>query len=469
MSQSTAIEYLEKMRERYGRMTGKAAKSRIIEEVMEMTGYERKYTIRLLNGKRAGPAGAKRRGRRSEYGPEVEVVLRRIWKASEYLCGKRLKAAIPVWLESYEKRYGELSAEVRGKVLRISAAQIDRLLAPSKAQQRRRRNGGTKPGSLLKSQIPVRTHYEKLDGPGWLEADTVAHGGDSTSGDFIWSLTFTDVYSGWTENRAVWNKGQAGVVDAVAEVEEALPFALRGFDCDNGSEFLNWHLKAYLEAEHGGPEGRRRRRSFPVRFTRSRPYRKNDNCHVEQKNYTHVRQLLGYDRLDDPALVGKLNALYTEEWMHLHNFFMPCMKLVEKERDGGRTRRKYDQAQTPYQRLLASGKLNAKDKRRLQRVYEALDPFALQQGLEKKLREILKTVANANAPEPGDEPADRFLEQPSPPAALAGALGSPLAAPTAQGSLRTERPGESGSPCQGQSSSQTKSAKRTTRSKNTKK
>lgn len=199
----------------------------------------------------------------------------------------------------------------------------------------------------------------------------------------------TDVYSGWTEMRAVWNKGQGGVLAALAELEAGLPFAIQGFDCDNGSEFLNYALMAYWAAEHGGPEGQKQRRPFKINFTRSRPYRKNDNAHVEQKNWTHVRQLLGYGRLDDPGLLEPINALYAREWMHLHNFFCPSFKLISKERVGSTYKKTYDLPQTPYQRLLASGQLNAKDRRHLERVYAKLDPFKLHQGIEKHLRKIL--------------------------------------------------------------------------------
>jgi hypothetical protein len=394
MSQLATREYIDKMRERYSRMTGKAAKSTLLDEVCHVCGFDRKYAIKVMAGQRRKPPSEHaRRGRGEEFGPEAVEVLRKIWAGCEYACGKRLRHALKRWLPHYEARHGQLSEEVRAQVLKISAAQIDRRLGPYRAAARRRANGGTKPGSLLRNQIPVRTHFEKLDGPGWLEADTVAHCGGSMSGDFIWSLTMTDVYSGWTECRAVWNKGQAGLVAAVADVEAGLPFDIAGFDCDNGSEFLNWHLKAYLEASHGGPEGNQKRRSRKINFTRSRPYRKNDNCHVEQKNWTHPRALLGYDRLDDPGLVAAINRLYAGPWMHLQNFFIPAMKLVEKTRIGGRYRRRYDDPQTPYERLLASGKLNAKRRRQLERIYQGLDPFTLKEQIETELKPIMRAVA----------------------------------------------------------------------------
>jgi hypothetical protein len=183
------------------------------------------------------------------------------------------------------------------------AAQIDRLLAARKTRVGHRGRCGTKPGGLLKTQIPIRTDNWDITRPGYLEADTVAHCGGSLEGDFVWSVTYCNIYSGWTANRAVWNKGSAGVVAATREVEAALPFDLLGFDTDNGSEFLNWHLLRYFQER---PKG--------VGFTRSRPYKKDDNGHVEQKNWTHVRQLLGYDRLGDPELVEPINALCRDYW-----------------------------------------------------------------------------------------------------------------------------------------------------------
>ena len=216
-----------------------------------------------------------------------------------------------------------------------------------------------------------------MKGPGWFEADTVAHCGNSLAGDFIWSLTFTDIWSGWTEMRAVWNRGAEGVVAGITEMEQELAFPVLGFDSDNGSEFLNHHLWRYF--------ARRRR---PVKFTRSRPYHKNDNAHVEQKQWTHVRQLLGYDRLEDRRLVEPINALYTGPWSQFHNFFCPSVKLKTKERIGAKYRRRYDKPQTPYQRLVASRRVAKEAKKTLREVYESLDPFELKERIEKGLKTI---------------------------------------------------------------------------------
>jgi len=211
-----------------------------------------------------------------------------------------------------------------------------------------------------------------------LEADSVAHCGTSLAGDFIWSLTYTDIFSGWTEGRAVWNKGAAGVLAATQDVEGALPFGLLGFDCDNGSEFLNHHLWGYLA-----------KRRSPVEFTRSRPYHKDDNAHVEQKNWMWPRQLLGYTRLEDIDLVVRICKVYKEVWGPLHNFFLPCLKLKKKWREGSHWRKRYELPRTAYDRLCRPGILDLKQRRQLRERYDSLDPFLLKDDLEKQLKQIL--------------------------------------------------------------------------------
>ena len=250
MSQKVREEMLPRFRQRYvGR--GRQGRTRMIDELCEQFGYSRKHAIKLLNA-RTGWGGdpSVRKGRPPAYGVEVVEVLWRIWKVSEQPCGKRLVAMLELWLPHYEAEHGRLSPKLRKQLRAISAAQADRLLAPRKAQCKHRGRSGTKPGSLLKHHIPIRTDNWDITKPGWLEADTVAHCGGSLEGDFIWSVTYTDIFSGWTSLRAVWNKGAHGIVEATREVEAALPFAIEGFDCDNGSEFLNWHLVRYFL---GGP------------------------------------------------------------------------------------------------------------------------------------------------------------------------------------------------------------------------
>jgi hypothetical protein len=381
LSMRSKKEYLQKMRWRYARAQGRRYKSRLIEELVALCEYSRKHAISLLN-RRAAPRLLKRSGPRPIYPPEqVRLVLKRIWFGSDQLCGKRLKAALPEWLPHYEKEYGLLSLPLKEKLESISAATIDRLLAPVRAKARAKGRGGTKPGRWLKNQIPLQSGQWDERRPGFMEADTVAHCGKSLEGDFLWSLCFTDLATGWTELRAVWNKGSHGVMDAVREMEPKLPFAILGFDCDNGSEFLNHHLWRYFA-----------RRKEPVQFTRSRPYHKNENAHVEQKNWTHVRCLLGYDRLEKEELLGPLNALYRDVWALYHNHFCPSMKLKEKSRQGARQIKRHDAPKTPYQRLLESGALEEQKCAALQQQHARLNPFALKRQIEAGLREIQRAV-----------------------------------------------------------------------------
>jgi hypothetical protein len=387
MSQKMKEEMLPRLWQRYGGR-GREGRTRLIDEVCEQFGYSRKHAIKLLNG-RAGCGGnaSASRGRPPLYGKEEQEVLWRIWKAAEQPCGKRLVAMLELWLPYYEREYGKLPARVRRRVCSISAAQCDRLLAPRKAQSKARGRCGTKPGGLLRNQIPIRTEHWDVSAPGWLEADTVAHCGNSLEGDFIWSVTYTDIFSGWTVLRAVWNKAAAGIVEATREVETQLPFLLKGFDCDNGSEFLNWHLVRYFQE-----------RETKVGFTRSRPYHKNDNGHVEQKNWTHVRQLLGYQRLEDPALCAKINAIYRELWEPLHNYFCPSAKLLSKERHGAKLKRRHDLPQTPCQRLLQSDAVDLATKKRLRSTRTSLNPFDLARRLEEALRAVLQGALRSSRP-----------------------------------------------------------------------
>lgn len=365
--------YTEAVRARYG-LLNRAGKKAALDEYCETTGCHRKSAIRVLNGLRK-KEGAKRPGPKAVYGAEELAALKAIWLGAEQPCGKRLVQAIPLWLPAYERSH-TLKKGSKAKLLRMSAATADRLLKDAKARPKGRGLCGTKPGGLLKSQIPIRGESWDESRAGYMEADTVAHCGNSLEGDFVWSLTFTDIATGWTENRAVWNKGAAGVIEKIGQMEKALPFKLLGFDCDNGSEFLNHHLWAYL-----------REREWPVEFTRSRPYKKNDQAHVEQKNWTHVRQLLGYERLGHAELVGPIDELY-RLWDKLHNHFCPTLKLKEKLRDGAKVRRTYGKPMTPCQRALASARVDPAAKARLRKTMRELDPFELKREIEAQLRRV---------------------------------------------------------------------------------
>jgi hypothetical protein len=380
MGKSERKAYLAAIRSRY-RKASRAQKTKILDEFCAVCGYHRKYALRRVNQtpKRAQP---RKPGRASQYTDEgLLAALRAIWLATDQMASKRLVVALALWLPHYEAVHGALDDKTRAKLLGISPATIDRLLKPVRAQAGRRGLAGTKPGTLLKRQIPLQTDTWDLRRPGFVEADTVAHCGDSLAGSFVWSLTLTDIYSSWTECRALWNKGAHGVITQIKNIQKALPFKLLGFDADNGSEFLNWHLVRYFQH----PRQR-------VQFTRSRPYRKNDNAHVEQKNWSCVRQLFGYERFDQPALVRLMNDLYANEFSLLNNYFCPSMKLIEKKRLGAKIIRRHSTPQTPMQRLLDHPEITPERKAQLQRTYSALNPFELSATIQAKLRAIFKRL-----------------------------------------------------------------------------
>jgi hypothetical protein len=357
---------------------GTEGKSRLLDEFCEHYGYERKYAIKLLGGAVA-PAIIKSSppGPEPKYQAILEMV-EQIWTSAEQLCGKRLVEALPLWLPHYERHYGKLLASQKKLIRQVSAATLDRLLANKKSRQSKGLSG-TKPGTLLRHHVPIQGEVWNEQRVGFMEADSVAHCGSSLAGNFIWSLTYTDLACTWTEGRAVWNKGSTGVLDQTRDVESELPFPILGFDFDNGSEWLNWTLIRYLQV-----------RSKPIQLSRSRPYHKDDNAHVEQKNWMWPRQLLGYGRLEQAEMVQPINELYKEVWGPLHNFFLPSMKLVKKWRVGSRWVRRYDVAQTAYQRLLASGQLKRAQAARLRDLYQSLDPFKLAGELERRLKPILR-------------------------------------------------------------------------------
>jgi len=341
-------------------------RSAILDEFVAVTGYERKYAIRLLLGPIQPPEPI-RRPRAAHYGVEVQEALASAWTAANGICGKRLVPFLPELVPTLE-RHGhlELTDGVREQLLMLSPATADRLLAPL-----RQPHGvsTTKPGRLLKKQIPVRTFTEWTDGkPGFLEADLVAHCGGSADGAFLYTLTLTDVATTWTECLPLLHRTQHGVVHALQRARSLFPFPLLGIDTDNGSEFINEELLAYCANEE-------------LTFTRGRVANKNDQCWVEQKNGAVVRQLVGYDRFEGERAYRQLGELYRAVRLYV-NFFQPSMKLRTKTRTGSRVRRMYGPAQTPFQRVLASGVLDATSERRLKAVYRALDPVRLLHQVE---------------------------------------------------------------------------------------
>ena len=379
MSMRARMEYLSKQVVRYARRKGKG-KSALIDEVVAVTGFTRKHAIKVLSGKVpiAGKRGARRGGRGAHYGEPEARVLRELWRATNYLCSQRLASALETWLPFCEKRSGGIEEKVRANLESISASSIERLLRPWKAKEGRSRRCTTRPGTLSKL-IEIRTGSGDIKEPGHIEADTVAHCGGSMAGDYVYSLTATDIWTGWTEMRAFWNKGREETLLAMKDMEASLPFALRSFDSDNGTEFINYHLYDYFAG-----------RKEPVRFTRSRAYQKNDQAHVEQKNWVNVRQLVGYDRLPHIEQARLLNELYRRHCSLFNNLFLPSMKCVGIERRPGRKpRRIYDKATTPLERLARCPEADPAVVARLRALRDSTDPFALAKTIRRKIDAIL--------------------------------------------------------------------------------
>lgn len=383
MSLSAKRESLARIHGRYQR-AGRPHKSRILDEFCATCGYHRKAALRLFN-RPLRTAPPKRSGPKVLYDPaQVLPVLKAVWLASDQLCSKLLRAALPVWLEHYERRSTPLPEAFRKRLLKISPAQIDRLLRAARVQHPKKGLSATRPGTLLRHQVPTRSGPPDTSRAGSVEADTVAHCDDSTEGDYVNSLTFTELYSGWTENRAVWNKSADAVLAQLKELERQVPYELKDFHTDNGGEFLNWALHRHLTG-----------RAAQVPWTRSRAYRKNDNAHCEQKNWTHVRQLFGHERFEHPELVPLMNDLYGQEWSQYTNHFKPTFKLLKREKKEGKTVRSYEKnPQTPYQRLLRSADIPEATKARLRAEHATLDPFGLKKSIETKLKKFFTVLGN---------------------------------------------------------------------------
>ena len=383
MSSSAKREYLAKIHGRYQR-AGRPHKRRILDEFCANCGYHRKAALRLLH-RPLSNGRPKRPGPKRTYEPaEVLPVLKAVWLASEQLCSKLLKVALPEWLEHYERRFAPLPGAFKKKLLGISPAQIDRLLRPVRVRHPRKGLSATRPGTLLRREVATRSGPPDTTRPGSVEADTVAHCDDSTEGDYVNSLTFTELYSGWTENRAVWNKSAEAVLVQVKELEQVVPYEMKDFHTDNGGEFLNWALYRHMTG-----------RPMRLPWTRSRAYRKNDNAHCEQKNWTHVRQLFGHERFGHPELVPLMNELYGREWSQFTNHFKPTFKLLRREKKDGKTKRIYEKKpQTPYQRLMGSPDIPEGTKERLRAEHALLDPFALKKSIEAKLRNFFTVLGN---------------------------------------------------------------------------
>jgi len=359
--------YLTRMRERY-QNAPKDLKSSILTEFCENSRYSRKHAIRILNG-RLQPR-TRRPGPKAKYNSEVVHHLRVLWESMGRICSKKMKSALPLWLPFYK----DCSREVKEQLMSMAASTIDKKLHAYRGPKRKG-IGTTRGLKIMMKKIPLKVLGDKIKEPGFMESDTVAHCGDNIAGEYAHSLTMTDLYSGWTENAAVWTKDSDQVLLQVRAIEKRMPFKLVGFASDNGSEFMNQALCNYLF-----------KRPEPVSFVRSRPYQKNDNAHVEQKNFTHVRELFGYERLDDFELTVLMNEIYQVYWSTLQNYFIPNLKLISKERYGSKIKKKYDTPQTPCQRLLSSEAVDKSIKKQLRHNLKYHNPFFLRKELESKLK-----------------------------------------------------------------------------------
>jgi len=377
MSQRSKRELVEATRPRYLK-ANKAGKAHILNEFVANTGYHRKYAIRILKH-RAKPKGLKKKGRQKVYQGEVVQALSWIWEICGRICSKRLKPFLPEIVSVLERQNElHLTTDTKTLLLSMSCATIDRRLGPVRFEHRHGLST-TKPGTLLKKAIPVRTYTPWEDEkPGFVEIDLVAHCGETTEGQYLNTLTATDLATGWTECLAIPNKTQPAVSQAIQELRQRLPFRLLGLDSDNGSEFINDTLLRYCQSEQ-------------ITFTRSRPYHKNDQAHVEQKNWSVVRHTVGYDRLETPQELALLGSIYAGLRLYI-NFFQPVLKLMAKEQVDGKTVKKYDQAATPYRRVLALEQLPIETKVHLTNLYISLNPVALRACIDTKVARLWKII-----------------------------------------------------------------------------
>jgi hypothetical protein len=388
MSNEAVTEYLNSIRESYQKAK-RREKAVILDGAMLATRFSRKHLIRLLraDARKKGPG----RGRRPTYGSEVVPTLKAIWFLMEQPCAKKMKVLLPRIMPAFAKR-NPVPEDLQKKLLRMSAASIDRRLKKIRVE---RGVGTTKAptSSWYKSAIPVMPKDWNITAPGYVQADTVSHCGEDASGAFASTLTLTDIDSHWTEMRATWTKRHGGIVEALRSIEKSLPFRLHTVKFDSGSEFMNYEVVNSLRV-HG--EGTREK---PITIYRSRPYRKNDNCYVEQKNLTHVRQFVGYARIENQNAARMLNEIYRDLWCPFLNFFMPTFKLIRKERIGSRIKKTYEVPRTPYERILASEAVPEATKAALRNRYDALDPIELKGAIEDKLKILMAIIRSEDQSE----------------------------------------------------------------------
>lgn len=381
MTNMSKREYLIQLKVKYQKTVSRKVKTQLLNDFCDFTRYNRKYALDLINH----PLKVKwkqHRPRERIYDQPVAEALLVVWRAANEICAERLHPFIPELTERLTARHEFwMTPETRDKLFRMSLATVKRIIGKTKRRSKIKIGGTTKPGSILKKQIAIRYGRWIDTDPGWCETDTVAHCGDNVSGEFVYSLDVVDICSGWSEQAAIWGKGEMATKEQMDAIRKRLPFPLLGLDPDNRSEFINWQMFRYC-------------RKNSITLTRSRPYSKNDNAHVEQKNYTAIRQLVGYVRLEKREQQHILNDLYANEWRLYLNFFQPTMKLKEKIRDTTtkKTKKTYFEAKTPHQRLMEHPKVTAEQKVMLQSLYQTLNPIKLQQEINKKLERLRKTL-----------------------------------------------------------------------------
>ena len=402
MSSKSRHEYFRVLADRYQRAASKKERSLIVDEAHTNTGLHRKSVIRALNRNLKQSQEGARPGRPKKYTEGMVFALKRLYRDAEYPCSGKLCVMIPILLEQYKLQLPEL---VLTELKQVSAATVDRYLKKYRASQSLKSRTHTRPGSkIFKRMIPLKNLTNIARGPGVLEGDTVSHCGGITSGEFAFSLTITDEFSGWTRNRSIKNKCAVNVKPSIEVILTSLPFDLNSINFDNGTEFLN-HLV------HGYFVNFAKTRGVPFPMTRSRSYQKNDNARVEQKNWTHVRQIFGYERIEDQRLVDLMNEIYEVQNL-MQNFFIPQYKLKSKVRVESKIKKKYDKPKTPYQRLLESN-IPEENKQKLRNQYVRLHYPTLKRQKDElitafiKLQKQVKLEKRANNTNPEKSPLAR--------------------------------------------------------------
>jgi hypothetical protein len=374
MNRQVKREYLIRVRERY-RNSAREGKTRILDEMALILGCTRKWAIKCLAADIPPPQPGKGRPRR--YPSEILIpILYELWTRMNRVHARRLKAALPLWIDYFHDP--RVTPQVKDWLLTMSPATMDRMLQHGK---RKRGITGTRPSKHFLKSIPIQPKDWNVTKPGTVQSDTVAHTHTSMEGDFANTVTSTDIHSSWTENRAVWTKSQRNMIAALSDIEDSFPFDLETAKSDSGTEFMNAPVVAYYQ-----------NRQRPVAVVRGRPYRKNDNCYVEQKNFTHVRELFGYEKIDRPELVDWMNRIYRELWNPLHNFFLPSQKLLRKTRIGSQIKKEYDEPKTPCERVLDSEGISEEARSALHARLAALNPVELSDRLEEELKAFRATL-----------------------------------------------------------------------------